>query len=76
MSLTTIAVAHEDDRQAIYKIRHLIYAQELGQHQQNEKGELTDNLDSFNVYVVAKKGNEIIGFVSLTPPTAPSFSVD
>jgi len=74
--------AAERDREAIYRIRHEVYATELGQHHENDACRLTDALDGHNVYYVAEcPGNndapaEIIGFISLTPPSAPSYSID
>jgi histidinol-phosphate/aromatic aminotransferase/cobyric acid decarboxylase-like protein/N-acyl-L-homoserine lactone synthetase len=64
------------DREEIFRLRHAIYAGELGQHQENQAGRLTDALDAHNTYLVAGAGSRIAGFVSITPPTAPSFSLD
>ncbi len=68
------------DREAIYRIRHDVYARELGQHHANDAGRLTDALDAYNVYYVAERtaadGAEIVGFISLTPPGTPSYSID
>src|SRR5437660_3883332 len=72
----SLALANEQDREKIYRIRHAIYARELGQHAVNETGRLTDCLDGCNYYLVAKADGEIAGFVSITPPNAPSFSID
>ena len=49
---------------------------ELGQHAVNGKGRLSDALDQANVYLVAKTGAEIAGFVSVTPPGGAGFSID
>ena len=70
------------DRDAIYRIRHDVYARELGQHHANDAGRLTDALDAYNTYYVAERtaqdgsDAEIIGFISLTPPGTPSYSID
>lgn len=64
------------DRPAIYRIRHEIYASELGQHPENHNDELRDPLDAFNRYIVAESAGEIVGFVSLTPPGHQSYSID
>ncbi len=71
-----LAVATEADREAIGRIRHEVYARELGQHEVRDSGRLTDSLDSFNVYVVAWIGTELVGFVSITPPGGGSYSID
>src|SRR5882762_2763951 len=73
---TTLVIANQDDRELIYGIRHGIYARELRQHNVNTAGRLTDSLDAWNIYLVAKAGEEIEGFISITPPGQPSYSID
>ena len=72
----TLAMATDQDLDAIYRMRHEVYASELGQHAENENGRLADSLDSFNSYIVARTGNEVAGFISITPPGGASYSVD
>lgn len=72
----SIRVANESDRQEIYRLRHEVYARELGQHAVNAQGRLTDSLDSFNTYIVGEIGGTICGFISVTPPRGPSYSID
>lgn len=64
------------DRAEIYRIRHEVYARELRQHPVNESGELRDALDAHNEYLVLERSGRVAGFVSITPPTAPSYSID
>lgn len=64
------------DRDAIYALRHAVYAAELGQHEPNAQGRLTDRLDDFNEYLMAEREGRLVGFVSLTPPGSPSYSVE
>ncbi len=71
-----LSLATECDRDAIYAIRHQVYARELGQHAENTGGRLTDALDAVNVYLVAKIGGTIAGFVSITPPGDAGYSID
>ena len=71
-----LAVASEADRDVIYRIRHRVYATELGQHAENDSGRLRDRLDDFNTYLVAKLRGEVVGFVSLTPPNRGGYSID
>ena len=71
-----LGVADAEDREEIFRLRHEIYARELGQHAVNGAGTLRDALDAVNTYLVARCGGEIAGFISLTPPRAPSFSID
>ena len=71
-----LGLADADDREEIYRLRHEIYARELGQHAVNHTGALRDPLDAVNLYLTARRDGAIAGFVSITPPRAPSFSVD
>ena len=72
----TLSIATVADRDNIYRLRHEVYARELGQHAPNSFGSLRDPLDDSNIYLVAKTGDQIAGFISLTPPEAHSFSID
>lgn len=76
MSRLRVALAGSDDRETIYRLRHAVYAGELGQHSVNEEGRLRDGLDDFNEYVVVRQGGEVAGFVSLTPPGLNGYSID
>ena len=71
-----LGLADAEDREEIFRLRHEIYARELGQHAVNHAGALRDALDTVNIYLTARCGPEIAGFVSITPPRAPAFSVD
>src|SRR5260221_9842520 len=72
----TLSLADERDRARIYAIRHQVYAGELKQHPENSAGLLVDRLDEVNVYLVAKRADQIAGFVSITPPTHLGYSID
>ena len=69
-------MADDRDRETIYHIRHEVYAAELAQHSTNTAGRLTDSLDAFNHYIVVSDGDRIVGFVSITPPGGPGYSID
>lgn len=71
-----IRMADGGDREAIYRLRHAVFAAELGQYSVNSTGRLTDALDAFNQYVVVAEGEQITGFVSITPPGGPSYGID
>ena len=71
-----ISTATDGDLRTIYGLRHDVYAEELGQHVLNEERLLTDSLDSFNTYLVARIGDELAGFISITPPSHGEYSVD
>ena len=49
-----LSLATEADRDEIYRLRHEIYARELGQHPATPAGSLCDALDDWNIYLVAK----------------------
>jgi histidinol-phosphate/aromatic aminotransferase/cobyric acid decarboxylase-like protein len=72
----TLTLADERDRQEIYRLRHRVYARELHQHPENDARALSDALDLVNAYVVAKRANVIVGFVSITPPNPRGYSID
>lgn len=71
-----LSPASEADRATIYRLRHEVYARELGQHAPNSAHRLCDALDDANVYLVAKIANDIAGFISLTPPGRAGYSID
>jgi histidinol-phosphate/aromatic aminotransferase/cobyric acid decarboxylase-like protein/GNAT superfamily N-acetyltransferase len=71
-----LGLADAEDREEIFRLRHEIYARELGQHSTNSAGALRDKLDGANLYFTARCGGNIAGFISITPPRAPSFSID
>ena len=71
-----IHIATAVDREEIYRLRHEVYARELGQHALNQIGALNDPLDEFNVYIVASLNGALAGFVSITPPGFGSYSID
>jgi histidinol-phosphate/aromatic aminotransferase/cobyric acid decarboxylase-like protein len=72
----TVRVATDEEREAIYRLRHEVYARELGQYEVRPDGRLTDALDAFNIYLVATDGKTIHGFISVTPPGHGKYSVD
>jgi histidinol-phosphate/aromatic aminotransferase/cobyric acid decarboxylase-like protein/GNAT superfamily N-acetyltransferase len=74
-SQVRIALAGPEQRDLIYRARHSIYGLELGQHPANPSGRLTDALDEFNIYMVAQQGDELLAFISITPP-GPKYSID
>jgi len=70
-----ICLADATDRPAIYRLRHQVYALELGQHEPTGCEQLTDALDHHNLYLKACVDGRIAGFVSITPP-GHRYSVD
>ena len=68
--------ATETERDAIYRLRHDVYASELGQHAENHEHRLSDDLDAFNVYITAALKGQMAGFISITPPGNSGYSID
>jgi histidinol-phosphate/aromatic aminotransferase/cobyric acid decarboxylase-like protein len=64
------------EREEIYRLRHEVYAQELGQHPLNSSKRLRDSLDEENVYIVAKVAGKMVGFISVTTPGRAGYSID
>ena len=75
-TFVTLRTATANDREQIYALRHAVYAEELHQHARNNDQRLMDALDDSNVYLIAEAGGELAGFISITPPSAPRFSVE
>lgn len=69
-------LATEADRQEIYRLRHQVYAVELHQHRENDEARLSDPLDSCNTYLKASVDGRLAGFISITPPGSPRYSID
>ena len=72
----TLRSASPDDMPWIHELRHRVYAEELGQHSPRADGRLVDGLDGDNVYLVAARGAERVGFVSVTPPWVGRYGLD
>jgi hypothetical protein len=71
-----VRLAIREEREAIYRLRHDVFARELGQYAPRPDGRLTDGLDAFNHYLVVFDGKEIVGFISITPPGHQQYSID
>lgn len=71
-----LSIASESDRKEIYNIRHSVYAKEIHQHTENQLCELSDELDATNQYIVARQEQNVVGFISITSPASPRYSVD
>jgi histidinol-phosphate/aromatic aminotransferase/cobyric acid decarboxylase-like protein len=71
-----ISAAAPGDRPAIFRMRHDVYAEELGQHPTNADNLLKDSLDDFNHYITAHVDGELVGFISITPPGFGKYSID
>src|SRR5688572_28582580 len=70
-----IGIGNEKEREVIYQLSHTVYACELHQHSENLEQKLSDKLDIFNIYIVARCQGQIAGFISITPPRG-DYSID
>lgn len=71
-----IALGTPADRPSIYRLRHEVYAAELGQHSLRPDGMLSDALDEGNIYIIATFAGELAGFISITPPELGRYSIE
>jgi histidinol-phosphate/aromatic aminotransferase/cobyric acid decarboxylase-like protein/GNAT superfamily N-acetyltransferase len=71
-----LALASDVERSVVYRARHEVYATELGQYTTRTDGMLPDAEGLQATYIVASVDGTIVGFVGITPPSSPSFSVD
>ncbi|CQR61010.1 pyridoxal phosphate-dependent aminotransferase [Streptomyces leeuwenhoekii] len=74
--LLSLRSATAGDLPWIHGLRHRVYAEELGQHAPNAEGRLVDGLDGDNVYLVAARRADRLGFVSVTPPWVGRYGLD
>ncbi|MDD3276058.1 MAG: aminotransferase class I/II-fold pyridoxal phosphate-dependent enzyme [Kiritimatiellales bacterium] len=73
LRLSPATPAHRND---IDRIRHDVYAAELGQFTHSPDGLLRDRPEVESVYITAVHDGKLVGFVGITPPASPRYSVD
>lgn len=66
--------ASEDDFAALRRLNHEIFALELGQHAGTASGLLIDGFESKSRFLLAWRGNRLVGMVSLH--SEPPYSVE
>ncbi len=71
-----LSLAATENHNDIDKIRHSIYAAELGQFVPCSSGLLHDRPDVKSIYIKAIENGNLIGFVGITPPDSPRYSID
>ncbi|MEG4861590.1 GNAT family N-acetyltransferase [Microcoleus sp. K1-B6] len=76
MSKITIAIAKNEEREAIYRLRYDIFVRETQQKSENTEEKLQDSLDAHNIYITARQDQNLIGFISITPPNPQGYSID
>ena len=59
-------VASEPEEFAqIHRLNHRTFAEEIPQHRPNAAGRLRDRFDAENTYVVAKRGERVVGMIAI-----------
>lgn len=71
-----LAIAAPTHHIEIAQIRHTVYATELGQFAPCPSGTLHDRSDVNSVYITASENGRLIGFVGVTPPESPTYSLE
>ena len=69
-------MATAEERDNIFYLRHEVYANELRQYEKKSEGFLPDAPGVESIYIVAFVGEELVGFIGITPPTSPRYSID
>ena len=64
----------QEEYEQIFKLNYETFVDEIPQHKKNETKKLKDKFHDKNIYIIAKKENEVIGMISLSD-TRP-FSLD
>ncbi|MFT5128201.1 MAG: histidinol-phosphate/aromatic aminotransferase/cobyric acid decarboxylase-like protein [Rhodothermales bacterium] len=71
-----VSVASAVERVVLYRLRHDVYCTELGQYEERSDGSLPDAVDIHSHYVIATIDDTLVGFVGITAPDSPRFSVE
>jgi len=71
-----LSLATDRQRVEIDRIRHDVYAKELGQFDTQPTETLADRPEVKSIYVAAFENEKLVGFIGITPPGSPRYSVD
>jgi histidinol-phosphate/aromatic aminotransferase/cobyric acid decarboxylase-like protein len=71
-----LSLASSAEMMNVYRSRHDVYALELGQYESRPDGMLPDTENLHAMYIIASIDGEMAGFIGITPPGSPCFSVD
>lgn len=69
-----VRLSRKEDEGNIFRMIYEIYANELGQYQQNDCQYIVDKLHKTNSYIVAYKDSELIGMAAITKPNTAEIS--
>ena len=76
MQMSISITTNPTDQVAIYRLRHDVYAEELEQYESRPDGVLPDSMDISGSYIRAYLDKTLAGFVGITPPKSPRYSID
>ena len=71
-----LSLADRIDHVQIDRMRHRIYATELGQFAPRADGILRDRPEVESTYIKALDNGKLVGFVGITAPESPAYSID
>jgi histidinol-phosphate/aromatic aminotransferase/cobyric acid decarboxylase-like protein len=71
-----LSLAGDAEMTNVYRSRHEVYALELRQYESRTDGVLPDESNIHAMYIIASIDGEMAGFIGITPPASPRFSVD
>ncbi len=71
-----LSLVTDNNRTEIDHIRHEVYARELGQFELRTDGILQDRSKVESIYITATEEGKLVGFVGITPPGSPRYSID
>ena len=63
-----------EEYEQIFKLNYETFVDEIPQHEKNDTGKLKDKFHDKNIYIIAKKEQEVVGMIALSD-TRP-FSLD
>ena len=55
-----------EEYEQIFKLNYETFVEEIPQHEKNETKKLKDKFHDKNIYIIAKKKNDVVGMISLS----------
>jgi aspartate aminotransferase-like enzyme len=64
-SLTYKLASEQSEFEQIHQLNYLTFVEEIPQHSRNGENELIDKFHQENTYMIAKKGEEVVGMIAI-----------
>lgn len=64
-SLTYKLASEQSEFEQIHQLNYQTFVEEIPQHSKNDKNELIDRFHQENTYMIAKKGEEVVGMIAI-----------